>query len=770
MTPFTSVASVRRKAVWGPKRTLWAILLVFFGLSTSAWAADGPNGSGSRDSRHRQQPPKAKPAAPSARVKNYKLDAEVERRVRQGSSNTLVRVIVTMQPGAKLPAELKKFAQVSGALDIINGQVLELPSRVIRQLERHPDIFRVHYDRPAGKENYRTAVTVGAASVRSYLGYTGAGVGVAVIDSGIAAWHDDLTGAFDPVKFPYGNQRVTKFVDFDKGQTLPYDDNGHGSHVAGIVAGNGYDSYGYKRGIAPDASLIVLKVLDANGVGTISKIIQALNWIKNNHAAYNIRVVNMSVGARITESYWTDPLTLATKALVDEGIVVVGASGNFGKNAAGNLQYGGIAAPSNAPWMLTVGATSTMGTLSRSDDVMAGFSSAGPTFIDFDSKPDLVAPGTGTVSMAALGSTFYVNKASALVGGKWDLGFKPYLALSGTSMAAPVVSGTVALMLQANPTLTPNLVKAILQYTAQSYPGYNTLRQGAGFLNSLGAVRLARFYAHSQVGSRMPIQSVWSRQILWGNHRISGGYLNPLGNAWMNGIVWGAAKALNDEDNIVWGTECGDGCDNIVWGTHDADGDNIVWGTDGDDNIVWGTEGDDNIVWGTDFDGDNIVWGTSDDNIVWGTDCGGADCDNIVWGTADEDNIVWGTAEDADNIVWGTNADLDNIVWGTSAEEDVTWGSSGPDDVVYPDDDDTEPLPDLAAEFGDAPVEQPPADQPPAEQPPADEPTAEQPADEPSAEQPPADEPPADPPPADSPPGDPTPAPSGDSSATDGGI
>src|SRR4029077_11154943 len=128
------------------------------------------------------------------------------------------------------------------------------------------DVFRVHYDRPAGKFNYRTAVTTGMRSVQESLGYTGAGVGVAVIDSGVATWHDDLTNRSSKI-YPYGNQRVTKFVDFVNGQALPYDDNGHGSHVAGIILGNGYDSSGQKAGMAPDASLISLKVLDANGQG-----------------------------------------------------------------------------------------------------------------------------------------------------------------------------------------------------------------------------------------------------------------------------------------------------------------------------------------------------------------------------------------------------------------------------------------------------------------------------------------------------------------------
>jgi serine protease AprX len=686
----STVSTIRRKVVWGPKRSFAALMLVAFGFATSVSAAPRGPQRPERPSRHHAKAPHKRPGAPGFNVKDYKTDDEVTKRANRGNPLRTSSVIVTLVPGAVLPPEFKRFSRAD-KLDIINGQVLDLPDTVIKQLAKHPNIFRIHDNRAIGTHNYRTVIAVGADVVQDTLGYTGAGIGVAVIDSGIA-WHDDLTRGGVTKTFPYGDQRVAKFVDFVGGRTQPYDDNGHGTHIAGIIAGNGYDSKGEKAGIAPKATLISLKVLDRNGTGTIANIIAALNWVAVNAKTYNIRVVNMSVGAAVRESYLTDPLTLATKRVTDLGITVVTAAGNLGTNGLGKKQWGGISAPANAPWVLTVGASSTQGTLTRNDDTLAAFSSRGPTKGDYLAKPDLVAPGTGTISLSAPGSLFYSTKLPALLPGKLPLGLLPYLSLSGTSMAAPVVSGTVALMLQANPNLTPNLIKGILQYTAQSYKGYKPLEQGAGFLNTYGAVRLAKFYASHHAGERMPVQKIWSRHIIWGNHKIKGGYINPLGNAWRTSVIWGSAKTQNDTgDNIVWGTMADD-LDNIVWGTADDLGDNIVWGTASDDNIVWGTMvADDNIVWGT----------ADDDNIVWGTDCGGSDCDNIVWGTSDSDNIVWGTADLGDNIVWGTAAGLlDNIVWGTSDDDNIVWGTSGEDETTFPNEE-TESLPDVNSEFGD---------------------------------------------------------------------
>jgi serine protease AprX len=556
------------------------------------------------------------------------------------------------------------------------------------------------------------AVTVGARAVHQSFGFTGAGIGVAVIDSGITTWHDDLTHPVtSSVVRTKNGQRVAAFVDFVNNRTAPYDDNGHGTHVSGIVTGNGYDTRGARAGIAPSAHLVGLKVLDRSGRGVISNVIAALDWAVANKALYNIRVINLSVGASVTESYNTDPLTLAAKRAVDAGIVVVTAAGNLGKNALGQTQYGGITAPGNAPWVLTVGASSHEGTVWRSDDKMGGYSSRGPSAVDFQAKPDLVAPGTGVVSLSDPTSLMFVTKASyllkgTLVGTLFGTS-RPYLSLTGTSMASPVVAGSVALMLQANPNLTPNLVKAILQYTAQVYPGYNALTQGAGFINTLGAVDLARYFKTAQPGQPYPTSRAWSKTLLWGNHRISKGVIKPNAPAWKPGVVWGAAQTPEGL-NVVWGTYCAEECDNVVWGT-----------TDSYANVSWpaASQESDNLVWGTYYasfadvgqESDNIVWGTMTeaDNVVWGTDCAGADCAGVVWGTQlddslqEADNIVWGTMAEADNVVWGTNGETDNLVWGTSSEEDnMTWGNSGEESIMF-DDPDVEPATFDASVFED---------------------------------------------------------------------
>ena len=507
------------------------------------------------------------------------------------------RVIVQMAPG-HTASELNAIIEALGGtigrrLDIINAAVVDLPARAVPALSGHPLVAHLSIDRGVVGTMERTSATIGATTVRQVLGYDGAGIGVAIIDSGVTPWHDDLASGD-------GGQRVVRFVDFVRNRPNPYDDYGHGTHVAGAIAGNGFDSGGARTGIAPRAHLMVLKVLDDKGNGRISDVIAAFDYILRRSAGLNIRVVNLSVATRVSESYNIDPLTVAAKQLVDAGIVVVAAAGNLGRTAEGRDAYSGITAPGNAPWVLTVGASNHMGSTVRSDDRMAGFSSRGPTSVDYGAKPDLVAPGVGIESLSAENSTFYRTLTPYLLSGTVSTGYLPYLSLTGTSMASPVVSGTIALMMQANPALTPNAVKAILQYTAEVYQGYDPLTQGAGFLNALGAVELARSLATSTATNGSP--SSWSRQVIWGNQLIRGDVFAASG-PWAVGVLWGDPSKTIDGNslrNVVWGKLCGGSNCREQWTLAAAYDESVVWGTNVDESVVWGTTyGDNSVVWGT---------------------------------------------------------------------------------------------------------------------------------------------------------------------------
>ena len=576
-----------------------------------------------------------------------KLDPILQSRTRQGGRSP---IIVRAVDSGSLPAIqplLKALGGTAGRLLPAGAsQAATVPNGALSALAGHPLVQRISLDRIVVGAMERTGATIGAAAIRQETGFDGSGVGVAVLDSG-SATHDDLLDAS-------GGFRVHHFVDLINGAVQPYDDYGHGTHVAGIIAGNGFDSGGARTGIAPGAALIVLKVLDSAGRGRISDVIAAIDHVIAQRAALNIRVLNLSVATGVYESVADDPLALATERAVRAGIVVVAASGNNGVSPEGRTRYGGVAAPGNAPWVLTVGGFSHMGTNRRDDDQIAGFSSRGPSAIDHAAKPDLVAPAVGIESLAAPSSTLATTWSSYLLAGTVATPSLPYLSLSGTSMAAPAVSGTVALMLQANPSLTPNAVKAILQYTAQAYSSYDPLTQGAGFLNAKGAVQLARHLA-SPSAIPYPDATRWNRRVTWGNLAIKSGRLTATATAWPSDVSWGAAATPGGQEidlgivcstlscetaagrwtvatgkprNVVWGTSCGGSDCTTTWSLA-----SIVGATDGD-TVVWGTTDDgETVVWGTFDDAETVVWGTIDEaeTVVWGTSCGGMACMPTVW-------------------------------------------------------------------------------------------------------------------------------------------
>jgi serine protease AprX len=490
------------------------------------------------------------------------------------------------------------------ALEHINGAAYQIPVKLLAFLEKHPDIAYISPDRPnkASWDDEIPAVMDDVA--RQQFGLDGSGIGIAVIDSGVYN-HDDLQNANGTAS------RIVYSESFVSGDSSTGDAYGHGTHVAGILAGNGHDSAsGYPQqyvGIAPKANIINLRVLDSNGAGTDSQVIAAIQRAVQLKATYNIRIINLSLGRNVFESSSLDPLCQAVESAWQAGIVVVAAAGNSGRdNSLGTQGYATIQAPGNDAQIITVGATKTNGTPTRLDDYVASYSSKGPTILDHVVKPDLVAPGNRIVSLLSPGSYLAVNdpglKLSPLtICDVSVLGVRTcssgvsnkYFRLSGTSMATPVVAGAVALMFQKDPTLTPDTVKARLMKTAwKGYPqsswgydiwGYGYLSQydiftiGSGYLDVNASLQSTDVASGGAVSPTAVFDPSTRRATFSDGSSVSYGKSITWGSSiiWGNSIVWGGNAVLND--SIIWGNS-------IVWGDTSLSGNTIIWGS----SIVWG--------------------------------------------------------------------------------------------------------------------------------------------------------------------------------------
>jgi serine protease AprX len=291
---------------------------------------------------------------------------------------------------------LGPYGQIKKMLNLINAVDITLTPAQIRALANVPTIAYISPSRPMKSSLDITTSSV-SANLAWNLGWSGAGVGVVVIDSGVALKHD--LAAADGM-----TSRVVYSENFVAGETTA-DLYGHGTHVAGIIGSNGADSQGsgYSRtfkGVAPGVNIISLKALNQNGAGDEATVIAAIQTAVALKGTYNIRVLNLSLGRPVFESYTVDPLCQAVEAAWKSGIVVVVAAGNYGRdNARWTKGYGTIQSPGNDPYVITVGATNSRGTPSPYDDSIASYSSKGPTAIDHIAKPDLVAPGNGVVSL-----------------------------------------------------------------------------------------------------------------------------------------------------------------------------------------------------------------------------------------------------------------------------------------------------------------------------------------------------------------------------------
>jgi serine protease AprX len=365
----------------------------------------------------------------------------------------LVRVIVQMQDVTKsLDARVRQLGgEILHELSIINAIVVELPAGAVPELATASNVRWISLDGPVERSgvslkksgnkksgNKKSATdqnyfldTLGVRDVWQ-MGIDGSGIGVAIIDSGVS---------------PSLDLNPKRNLSFNPNATATNDFYGHGTHVAGIVAGNGSMSGQAYTGIAPGVSIFSLRISDDTGMAYESDTVAAMQWVLDNKDAYNIRVVNLSINSTQEMSYHLSPLDAAAEILWFNGIVVVASAGN--KGHSGNNSISG--APANDPFIITVGAANEHGTVDVNDDTVASFSAYGTTS-DGYFKPDIVAPGQDIISLLSSQSSWGNLYPDRLVDGS-------YFRLSGTSMAAPMVTGAVALLLQDEPNLTPDQVK-----------------------------------------------------------------------------------------------------------------------------------------------------------------------------------------------------------------------------------------------------------------------------------------------------------------------
>jgi serine protease AprX len=531
-----------------------------------------------------------------------KSDLFLSRKAGLGLKSGWSSVIVKFRGGLTSAHDVRVKAlggYVYRHLPVIGAAAVRVPNRNFARLAAMPDVERLSADLQVKKTDEFTVEHSGAGVAFDKYRLTGKGVLVAVLDAGMNPDHGDLED------YSTGKSRVVGSTSLVPGDSNTTDKCGHGMHVAGAIGGNGNSSNGrnYFRtfyGIAREVSLANIRVLDGQGRGNVSDVIAGIQMVTQYAAQYKIRVMNLSLGHPVGESYTTDPLCQAVEAAWKAGVVVVCSAGNNGRvsdtkvegmdNEGYGTAYGSIQSPGNDPYVITVGAMkSTDGT--RANDRIATYSSRGPTRLDFVMKPDIVAPGNQVVSLNS-GNSYLESQFGATNAVKQEEYVKnpgrkfsvKYYRLSGTSMAAPVVSGAVALMLQKEPTLTPDTVKARLMLSADKLTLPNgdgdPCTFGAGYLNIPAALECKAVATQSALSP-----SVY--QDLDGTVRVN-----------IDRAIWG--------EKALWGTQITDL--RAIWG------EKALWGT----NAIWGcadTLSSSRAVWGTAFWMDNAIWGTTSSSV-----------------------------------------------------------------------------------------------------------------------------------------------------------
>jgi serine protease AprX len=406
-----------------------------------------------------------------------------------------------------------------------------------------------------------------------------------MLDSGVAhhpeiktlAASVDLVGTYDPAFAPEGS----------------VDPNGHGTHVAGIMVGDGSRSSGQYRGIAPGASLVSIRVLDNQGRGRTSDMLAGLQWVADHKEEYGIRVLNLSLGHPVYEPAEVDPLVQAVESLWNSGVVVVCAAGNGGRDGNGT-----ISSPCNSRKVITVGALNERRTFDGFDDAVATYSGRGPTSLDLFAKPDLLAPGNRIVSTRAAGSymdgLLVGRQVAADASRPW---VREHLEMSGTSMAAPFVAGAAALMVEHDPSLNPGSVKARLMLSAKKVDLGDPFASGAGLLDIYAALLTPGVVADAPSPRVFPDEALGSLTIentatLWSDAMFS------LALLWSQAILWSDAPDAptlttyavlwTDANGLLWPDEAAGGVhpDATLWNESTLWAEAVLWGDEGLVDVV----------------------------------------------------------------------------------------------------------------------------------------------------------------------------------------
>lgn len=379
-------------------------------------------------------------------------------------NDNITQLIINCEAYEKQQKFLESMGRIKYNLPMIHSYVLEVDSTNVKNILDTKESWQVEIDAHITAQMNRAKDIINLKWAHDHNIY-GEGVGVAILDTGVSL-HPDLVE---------DRNRIVAFVDFINGRKEPYDDNGHGTHVAGIIGGNGHESGGYYLGVAPKCNIISLKVLNHKGNGNISDVLAGLQWVINNRKKYNIRVVNISVGTSTNDSVDENSLLVkGVNAVWDNGIAVIVAAGNNGPKPMS------ISTPGISRKVITVGAYDDDIPVELSGSRSKDYSGRGPTNSCIK-KPDIVAPGSNIVSCnvtknmrTSAGAPLFPPRRNSLMA--------MYTTKSGTSMATPIVSGAVALLFSSEPDLTNKDVKLRLRNSGKDL-GYPWSKQGWGLLN-----------------------------------------------------------------------------------------------------------------------------------------------------------------------------------------------------------------------------------------------------------------------------------------------